>query len=44
MKVYIVYDGEGNERGMIRAKSHNDAEAKARKMYGPNASVAYTEI
>lgn len=44
MKVYIVYDSAGVERGYIRARSHNEAEAKARKMYGEQASVAYTEI
>ena len=44
MKTYIVYDGNGNEAGYIKAKSHNDAEKKAIKKYGQNASVAYTEL
>ncbi len=44
MKVYIVYDSAGVERGMIRARNHNEAERKARKMYGDRASVAYTEV
>lgn len=44
MKVYIVYDGNGEERGMIRARNHNEAEKKTRKMFGENAIVAYTEI
>jgi hypothetical protein len=44
MKTYIVYDGYGNERGYIKARSGNEAEAKAQKLYGPKASVAYTEL
>lgn len=44
MKTYIVYDEAGNERGYIKAGSHNAAEKKAQKKYGPRASVAYTEI
>ena len=44
MKTYIVYDGTGLERTMIRARSHNDAEKKAKSMYGEKASVAYTEV
>ncbi|MFA4971506.1 MAG: hypothetical protein WC683_02755 [bacterium] len=44
MKVYIVYV-DGEEVGMIRAKSHNDAERKAQAKYpGRQVSVAYTEI
>lgn len=44
MKVYIVYV-DGEERGMIRAGSHNAAEKKAQKLYpGRRVSVAYTEI
>jgi hypothetical protein len=44
MKVFIVYDKFGEERGYVYAKNHNDAEKKAHYMYGPQASVAYTEI
>lgn len=44
MKTYIVYDGTGLERTMIRARSHNDAEKNAKSMYGEKASVAYTEV
>jgi len=44
MKTYIVYDDKGNERGIIKAGSHNAAEKKAQKLYGPKASVAYTEV
>lgn len=44
MKVYIVYDSAGVERGYLRARSHNEAEARAKKLYGEKASVAYTEI
>lgn len=44
MKTYIVYDGNGVEIALIKAGSHNAAEKKARKRYGENASVAYTEI
>jgi hypothetical protein len=29
---------------MIRARSHNEAEKKAKVMYGEKASVSYTEI
>lgn len=44
MKVYIVYV-DGLERGLIRAGSHNAAEAKARKLYpGQDVQVAYTEV
>lgn len=43
MKVYIVYNGSGEEVTVIRAKSHNDAERKAKSIYGELASVAYTE-
>lgn len=41
---YIVYDGKGEERGMIQARSHNEAEEHAKKLYGEQASVAYTEV
>ena len=44
MKSYIVYDGTGVERTMIRAASHNLAELVAKKMFGENASVCYTEL
>lgn len=44
MKVFIVYDDKGNDRGYVYAKNHNDAEKKAHYMYGPKAFVAYTEI
>lgn len=44
MKTYIVYDGTGLERTMIRGRSHNDVEKKAKSMYGEKASVAYTEV
>lgn len=44
MKTYIVYDGVGYERGYIKARSHNEAEKKAKKMYGEKAFVAYTEL
>jgi hypothetical protein len=43
MKSYIVYDGTGIERMTILAPSHNLAEAVAKKMFGENASVCYTE-
>ena len=45
MKTYIVYV-DAEEKGMVKAGSHNAAEKKAKKMY-PNAayvSVAYTEV
>jgi hypothetical protein len=44
MKMYIVYDAIGYERGYIRAINHNKAEAKAIELYGKGASVAYTEL
>ena len=44
MKTYIVYDEKGNEKPMIKAKSHNAAEEKAKKLYGEKASVCYTEV
>lgn len=44
MKTYIVYDEQGNERGYIKAGSHNAAEKKAKAKYGPLASVVYTEL
>jgi len=46
MKTYIVYVN-GEERGYIKAGSHNSAEKKAKKKYGQNGenvSVCYTEI
>jgi hypothetical protein len=44
MKTFIVYDKHGKERGYVKARNHNDAERKAHYLYGPQASVAYTEI
>jgi hypothetical protein len=44
MKTYIVYNSQGYEVALIKAKSHNDAEKKAISLYGPKSSVAYTEI
>jgi len=44
MKTYIVYV-DGEERGMIKAWSHNAAEKKAQAKYpGKSVSVAYTEV
>ena len=52
MKNYIVYVN-GIEKGIIKAKGHNEAEKKAEKIYGDakkfpdskkNISVQYTEI
>ena len=45
MKTYIVYSGTtGEEIATIKAGSHNAAEKKAQKKYGPKTSVAYTEV
>lgn len=45
-KAYRVYDNEGNEivGRIIYAKNHNEAEKKARKELGENATVEYTEL
>jgi hypothetical protein len=44
MKTYIVYV-DGEEAGYILAKTHNQAEAKAKKLNpGKFVQVAYTEI
>ncbi len=44
MKSYIVYV-DGQERGIIKAGSHNAAERKAQRLYpNQNVAVAYTEI
>lgn len=44
MKTYIVYV-DGEEKGYIKAGSHNAAEKKAQKKYpNHNVSVAYTEL
>jgi hypothetical protein len=47
MKTYIVYVN-GEEKGMIKAASHNAAEKKAQKKFpnvpAHNVSVAYTEV
>lgn len=45
-RVYIVYDGRGNEivNTYIRAKGTNEAEKIAVKYFGQGSSVAYTEI
>ena len=44
MKTYIVYVN-GEEKGMIKAGSHNAAEKKAQaKFPGQQVSVAYTEV
>ena len=44
MKVYIVFV-EGEEKGKVKAASHNAAEKKAQKLYpGKNVSVEYTEV
>ena len=48
MKTYIVY-ANADEVGYIKAGSHNTAEKKAEKKYGPKhpgkvISVCYTEL
>ena len=44
MRTYIVYVN-GEEKEMIKATSHNKAEAKAKKKYPKdNVSVSYTEV
>jgi hypothetical protein len=44
MKTYIVYDGNGDECGYVKARSHNEAEKKAKKLFGEQAMVVYTEL
>jgi len=52
MKLYLVYDSAGCEvidprTGkplLLKATTHNAAEAAAQKRYGERASVAYTEV
>ena len=44
MKQYLVFDCQGNEREVIKARSHNAAEKKAKQMYGETATVCYTEF
>jgi hypothetical protein len=45
MKTYIVYSNDtGDEVGQIKAANHNAAEKKAKKKYGSNVSVVYTEV
>jgi len=44
MKTYIVYDPRGDEVGYIKARGHNEAEAKAIRIYGAGSSVCYTEL
>jgi hypothetical protein len=44
MKTYIVYV-DGEEKGYVKAGSHNAAETKAQKEHpGHNVSVTYTEL
>ncbi len=47
MKTYIIYV-DGIESGIIKARTHNDAEAKAQKKHSNvdpfRVSVAYTEV
>lgn len=44
MKTYIVYV-DGEEKGTIKAGSHNAAEKKAQAKYpGKQVSVTYTEV
>jgi len=44
MKTYILYI-DGEEKGYIKAGSHNAAEKKAKKKYpNNNVMVVYTEI
>ena len=45
MKTYIVYNDKGIQIPvLIKAASHNAAEKKAVKKYGPGSSVSYTEV
>ena len=45
-KVFIVYDSKGVEvpNLYIKSSNHNQAEKKAKNLYGDKASVSYTEI
>lgn len=45
-KVFIVYDEKGVEvpNFYIRSTGTNQAEKKAKAMFGEKASVAYTEV
>jgi hypothetical protein len=44
MKTYIVYV-DGEEKGYIKAGSHNSAEKKSQKKYpDKNVAVTYTEL
>lgn len=44
MKTYIAFDENGIEtEARIEARNHDEAERKAQKLYGPNATVVYTE-
>ncbi len=44
MKTYIVYDGQGIERGYYRASGMNAAEKAAKAKYGERTFVTYTEL
>lgn len=45
MKTYIVYVDGVEINGYLKAKSHNDAERKAKLLYPLNdVMVVYTEI
>ena len=44
MKTYVVFDPQGNERGYVKATSHNNAEKKAVAKFGERSTVSYTEL
>ena len=44
MNTYTVYNKEGEEIDLIKAPSHNKADAKAKKKHGEFVIVAYTEV
>jgi glutaredoxin len=45
MHVYLVYvEGVELVDVYIKARSHNEAERKAKQKYGENTTVAYTEL
>ena len=43
MKRYIIFDDAGISQMTISARSQREAEKKARKMFGENATAVYTE-
>ena len=44
MKIYVVYNQQADEVGLIKARDMNTAEKKAERFFGKGMTLSETEV